>query len=140
MSDKRLFTRVALNVPGTLSHSGRHVDIIVSDVSLHGIKLRAEEALLGTLPFDSHEPYTVTFQANDDSPLITLHIEQLYRHTDSRAERVSLGCKVDKMDIESVSALRRLITLNSADTGIEEKELNALIDAVYSNASSASES
>ena len=44
-----------------------------------------------------------------------------------------------KMDVDSVSALRRLITLNSEDAHIDEKDLNALIDAVYSNASSASD-
>ncbi|NDV92153.1 PilZ domain-containing protein [Alteromonas sp. 345S023] len=131
MSDKRQFTRVALNVPGTLSHSGQNVDIIVSDVSLHGIKLLAEEGHLAKLPFDSHFPYTATFQANADSPEISLHIEQLYRHSDGRTDYVSLGCKVDKIDIESVSALRRLITLNSADTHIDEKEINALINALY---------
>lgn len=126
-------------MPGTLSHSGQEVDIIVSDVSLHGIKLLAKDWRLAKLPFDSHIPYTATFQANADSPKITLHIEQLYRHSDSRTDYVSLGCKVDKIDIESVSALRRLITLNSADNHIEEHDISALIDALYSSASRASD-
>ncbi|AJP44464.1 hypothetical protein EP12_13210 [Alteromonas australica] len=139
MVDKRRFTRIELNVPGTLSHEDSQIAVSISDVSLTGIRILAPESALSHLPFDSHIPYTAKFQANEDSPIITLHIEQLYRQNDGRKDSVSLGCKVAKMDVDSVSALRRLITLNSEDAHIDEKDLNALIDAVYSNASSASD-
>ena len=131
MTDKRQFQRVPLNVNGTLAHNDISIDVVVSDVSLQGIKLQATETALSNLPFDSHEPYVATFQANEDSPVITLSISQLYRHADSRQELVSLGCKVERMDVDSISALRRLITLNSDDASIEEKDLNALVNAVY---------
>ncbi|CAI3963272.1 MAG: PilZ domain-containing protein [Alteromonas macleodii] len=131
MTDKRQFQRVSLNVNGTLAHNDVSIDVVVSDVSLQGIKLQATETALSHLPFDSHDPYTATFQANEDSPVITLSISQLYRHADSRKEWVSLGCKVERMDVDSISALRRLITLNSDDASIEEKDLNALVNAVY---------
>ena len=131
MTDKRQFQRVSLNVNGTLTHNKTNINVVVCDVSLQGIKLQATETALLNLPFDSHEPYTATFQANDDSPVIILSISQLYRHADSRQEYVSLGCKVERMSVDSISALRRLITLNSDDASIEEKDLNALVDAVY---------
>lgn len=131
MTDKRQFQRVPLNVNGTLAHNDISIDVVVSDVSLQGIRLQATETALSNLPFDSHEPYVATFQANEDSPVITLSISQLYRHADSRQELVSLGCKVERMDVDSISALRRLITLNSDDASIEEKDLNALVNAVY---------
>lgn len=134
MTDKRQFQRVSLDVNGTLTHNDTSIDVIVSDVSLQGIKLQATETALLNLPFDSHDPYVATFQANEDSPVITLYISQLYRHADSRKERVSLGCKVERMDVESICALRRLITLNSEDASIEEKDLNALVNAVYQDA------
>ncbi len=134
MTDKRQFQRISLDVNGTLTHNDTSIDVIVSDVSLQGIKLQATETALLNLPFDSHDPYVATFQANEDSPVITLYISQLYRHADSRKERVSLGCKVERMDVESISALRRLITLNSEDASIEEKDLNALVNAVYQEA------
>ena len=134
MTDKRQFQRVSLDVNGTLTHNDTSIDVIVSDVSLQGIKLQATETALLNLPFDSHDPYVANFQANEDSPVITLYISQLYRHADSRKERVSLGCKVERMDVESISALRRLITLNSEDASIEEKDLNALVNAVYQEA------
>ncbi|GFD96719.1 hypothetical protein KUL156_20540 [Alteromonas sp. KUL156] len=134
MTDKRQFQRVSLNVNGRLTHNDISIDVIVSDVSLQGIKLLATETALLNLPFDSHEPYVATFMPNEDSPVITLYISQLYRHADSRKERVSLGCKVERMDVDSISALRRLITLNSEDASIEEKDLNALVNAVYQEA------
>jgi len=139
MSDKRQFTRIPLAVAGHLAHNGKRIDVVICDVSLQGVRLTANEDALAELPFDSHDPYTATFRANEDSPVITLIIEQLYRQNDSRKDTVSLGCKVAQMDVESISALRRLILLNSQDADLEEKELNALIDAVYSNASSASD-
>jgi len=138
MSDKRLFTRIPLAVKGTLAHHDKRIDVIIIDVSLQGVKLSANEDALNELPFDSHDPYTATFRANEDSPVITLHIEQLYRQSDSRKDSVSLGCKVSQMDVDSISALRRLILLNSQEADLNEKELNALIEAVYSNASNAS--
>ena len=81
MTDKRQFQRVPLNVSGKLAHGDIEIDVVVSDVSLQGIKLQAQEHALSTLPFDSHEPYVAQFQANDDSPLISLFISQLYRHS-----------------------------------------------------------
>jgi hypothetical protein len=131
MTDKRQFQRVPLNVNGKLAHGSTEIDVLVSDISLQGIKLQANEQALGDLPFDSHEPYVARFQANDDSPLISLYISQLYRHSDSRKDVVSLGCKVESMSVECVSALRRLIALNSEDATIEDKDLNALVNAVY---------
>lgn len=140
MSDKRQFTRVPLDVEGQLAHNNIAINVTICDVSLQGVRLIANEDDLSILPFDSHEPYSAMFRANEDSPLITLHIEQLYRQNDSRKDTVSLGCKVASMDVDSISALRRLIVLNCQNADLEEKELNALIDAVYSNASSASDS
>lgn len=140
MSDKRKFSRVPLRVHGTLSHGDKQVDVIITDVSLQGIKLSANEQHLNALPFDSHDAYVAEFKVNEDSPPIVMYIEQLYRQTDSREDMINLGCKVSTMSVESISALRRLIVLNSNDADLNDKELNALIDAVYSNASSASES
>lgn len=139
MSDKRQFTRIPLLVDGQLSHNNSTIDVVICDISLQGVRLSANEDSLSRLPFDSHDPYTATFRANEDSPLITLHIEQLYRQNTGRTPTVLLGCKVARMDVESISALRRLILLNSQDAELESKELNALIDAVYSSASSASD-
>ena len=93
MTDKRQFQRVLLNVNGTLAHNDISIDVVVSDVSLQGIKLQATELALSNLPFDSHEPYVATFQANEDSPVITLSISQLYRHADSRQELVHWDAK-----------------------------------------------
>ena len=54
MTDKRQFQRVSLNVNGTLAHNDISIDVVVSDVSLQGIKLQATETAL------SHLPSTVT--------------------------------------------------------------------------------
>lgn len=137
MSDKRQFQRVKLNIEGMLTHQATSIPVIVKDVSLQGIRLSANEHALAQLPFDSHEPYLAQFQPNDDSPVVTLYIEQLYRQSDARHRDTLLGCKLDHGDIDSMVALRRIIELNSDDAELSEKDLDALIDAIYSNASSA---
>ncbi|GGW85915.1 PilZ domain-containing protein [Alteromonas halophila] len=137
MSDKRQFQRVKLDIDGTLSHQTTTIAVVVKDVSLQGLRLSARESLLDQLPFDSHEPYLARFRPNDDSPELTLFIEQLYRHADSRHPDTILGCRLKRGDIESVSALRRIIQLNSSDAELSNKDLDALIEAIYSSASSA---
>ncbi len=76
MVDKRRFTRIELNVPGTLSHEDSQIAVSISDVSLTGIRLLAPESALSHLTFDSPIPYTAKFKTNDDSPIIPLHIKQ----------------------------------------------------------------
>ena len=137
MSDKRQFQRIKLNVNGTLSHSDASVPVIIEDISLQGLRLRASEAELNTLPFDSHEPYLIQFLAHDNHPLIEMYIEQLYRHADTRQPTIAMGCKVHHIDVQSLADLRRLLALNSGDTQFSEHDLDALIETVYSNASKA---
>ena len=129
--DKRQFQRVDLKVPGELSLHGNSIPVTVEDVSLQGLRLSAAEAMLDTLPFDSHDPYTVMFKANPDSPLMTLYLIQLYRQSPQKAGVIYIGCKVDHIDVECLAELRRLINLNSGDDALSEKDMDALLNAVY---------
>lgn len=129
--DKRQFQRVDLKVPGELSLHGNSIPVTIEDVSLQGLRLSAAEAMLEMLPFDSHDPYTVVFKANPDSPLITLYLQQLYRQSQGNSDLIFIGCKVDHVEVECLAELRTLINLNSGDPGLSEQDLNALIDAVY---------
>lgn len=140
MTDQRQYQRVRLQVKGTLQHGDNQIPVIIEDVSLQGLRLSAREADLDILPFDSHEPYHASFLQQQAQPLIELDLEQLYRHSDQRAPRVSMGCKVAHIDVESLASLRRLVELNSGDTAFTEHDLNTLIAAIYSNASSACDS
>ncbi|WP_018982969.1 PilZ domain-containing protein [Salinimonas chungwhensis] len=137
MSDQRQYQRISLNVNGTLSHSGSAAPVVIEDISLQGLRLRANEAELGALPFDSHEPYHVEFLAHENHPLIEMFVEQLYRHADTREPTIAMGCKVHHIDVESLAALRRLLELNSGDSQFTEHDLDHLIESIYSRASSA---
>ncbi|AXR07194.1 PilZ domain-containing protein [Salinimonas sediminis] len=140
MSDKRHFQRVVLNIPGTLSHGDTSIAVTVEDVSLQGLRLIADEHALASLPFDSHDPYHIRFLDDTGPARIEAWLEQLYRHTDQRRPTVAMGCKVDHIAVESLAALRQLIELNSGDAQLSQQDLDALTDAIYDNASSASES
>lgn len=139
MPDKRQFTRVPLSVKGNLTHNNQHIDVVISDVSLQGIKLCTTEDALNKLSLDKSLPQTVAFRSNEDSPVISLRIEQRYACIDNAHATVSLGCKFAQFDVDSISMLRRLILLNSHDDYLPEEELNAFINAIYSSASNASD-
>lgn len=139
MPDKRQFTRVPLSVTGNLTHNNQHIDVVISDVSLQGIKLCITESALNKLALDDTLPHTVAFRINEDSPIIRLRIEQRYSHLDNEHAIISLGCKFAQFDVDSISMLRRLILLNSHDDYAPEKELNTFINSVYSSASNASD-
>lgn len=137
--DKRQFQRVELNVPGELGIHGDQIPVTIEDVSLQGLRLSAAETMLEMLPFDSHDPYRVLFKVNPDSPLITLHLTQLYRQSPSNNSLVFMGCKVAHIDVDSLAELRRLINVNSGDNQLSEQDMSSLIDAIYGNASKASD-
>ena len=75
MTDKRQFQRISLKDEGNLRHQHITVPVVIEDVSLQGIRLSATESALLELPFDSHEPYEISFKANDDSPTIVIQLE-----------------------------------------------------------------
>ncbi len=130
MTDKRQFQRIPLGVPGRLSHQEVSIPVEVIDISLQGLRLKVNEDTVKALPFDSHEPYVIDFKPNADSPLITVHLQQLYRIHERNYEDTLIGCKVDHISVENLAALRRLIQLNSGDEALTEQDLNALIDGI----------
>ncbi|MCW8107398.1 PilZ domain-containing protein [Alteromonas ponticola] len=130
MTDKRQYQRITLGASGTLSHQDISIPVEVMDISLQGLRLKVNERTVEALPFDSHEPYVIEFQANADSPTITARLQQLYRLNHPRIEDTLIGCKVDHIDIEDLVVLRRLIQLNSGDNRLSDQDLNALIDGI----------
>lgn len=139
MSDKRHVHRVALNIQGQLGHGDIFVPVIIEDVSFKGLRLRAEEAEIDALPFDSHEPYHIVFLTDEQQPLLDAWLEQLYRQTDARKSTIAIGCKVHHIELENLAVLRRLIELNSGDSDMTAHDLDALVDAFYDTASNASD-
>lgn len=139
MSDKRHVHRVPLNIQGQLGHGETYVPVMIEDISFKGLRLCVEEAEIDALPFDSHQPYHIILLTDAQQPLLEAWLEQLYRQTDSRKPTISIGCKVHHIELESLAALRRLIELNSGDSEMTTQDLDAMLDAVYDTASSASD-
>ncbi|NMH58924.1 PilZ domain-containing protein [Alteromonas ponticola] len=130
MTDKRQYQRITLGASGSLSHQNVSVPVEVMDISLQGLRLKVNEKTIEALPFDSHEPYIIKFHANNDSPPICAHLQQLYRFNHPRIGDTLIGCKLDHIDIEDLAALRRLIQLNSEDNRLSEQDLDALIEGI----------
>lgn len=86
------------------------------DISMCGMLLEIPESF----PTDIGTPFEVQLMLSEDimieMPCTLVHVED--KHAGFRAER---------MDIESLSNLRRLLELNLADNSLVERELSSLI-------------
>ena len=60
----------------------------------------------------------------DLSPEISIRMQTTVKHVEGRC----MGLRCDEIDIDSITALRRLVELNSGDPELLERELSALGD------------
>lgn len=115
--DKRRFTRVPFDAELQVDVGGRHYPAELIDISLKGLLVQAPaswavqmgDACIATL-------------ALGDEILIHMNCTLLHQHG-NRA-----GLRIDRIDMESIMHLRRLLELNLGDPELFERELSGLGD------------
>lgn len=139
MSDQRLYHRVAINACGTLEQNGNEWPVDVIDLSMQGLRLQVSAGSVNDEILTS--PMSITIPMSDDTPSIRaqLQISHVMPVENSGTPKVNIGCKLLAIELESLAVLRRLISLNTGNTSIDEQELSSLLDAIYHKASSASD-
>jgi hypothetical protein len=117
-ANRRQFSRIVFNEPIELNQDEHywHADII--DISLKGILLRNHHHwdFAVERPVHGHLPL-----AEDTCIDMTLTLRHL------QGEIAGFSC--DFIDIDSITALRRLVELNLGDTALLERELAHLQEA-----------
>ena len=124
MEEKRRFTRIVFSTPAELKVGNEVYGTSLIDVSLKG-------ALISTVASLSSEVKGKSCSLHFDLQGSEVEIDM--QGTIVHFEPDSIGIKCDKIDIESVSHLRRLIELNVGSSDLLERELETL--SVPNNAS-----
>ena len=116
MENKRYYTRVLFSTPATLSVGQQSFDTSILDLSLKGALISTPDSLGDCVG----KTATVDFllQGSD------VHIDMVGEV--AHCEPHSIGIKWEKIDIESMTHLRRLIELNAGDAELLERQLEHL--------------
>lgn len=116
-TERRHFWRAPFHSPAWLVradgsiHAGQ-----VHDVSLKGALFEFDAG--GDCRLD--EPCQLQVELSQDTPI---RMQATVVHVEGRA----IGLRCDEIDLDSITALRRLIELNAADPALLERELGALV-------------
>lgn len=116
MEDKRRFTRIFFSTPAKLTASHHTVTTSLIDVSLKGALLSVDDSI-AVKPGDH---YVLTFDLEGSD--VTIEMQGHLAHI----EPDSLGFACEKIDIESVTHLRRLLELNVGNSDLLDRELSSL--------------
>ena len=114
--DQRQFWRAHFQSPVQLAANGRAIEAELRDISLNGALVEVSAEWVGQpndrcqLQLDLGENVTIRMDAS------VAHIEG--RH---------IGLRCEKIDLDSVTHLRRLVELNSGDPDLLDRELTTLL-------------
>ena len=115
-TDRRRFQRVLFDSPARISDGDSEFITTLMDISLKGAFLiRPEEWQIA-----NGRPVVLTVLLADGSS--TIRMEALVAHQ----QEDSLGLRCERIDMESIAHLRRLLELNTEDPELMERELESL--------------
>ncbi|MCX2757600.1 PilZ domain-containing protein [Vibrio sp. Sgm 22] len=118
MIERRQFSRVVYQVPTELSQGPVNVSGSVQDLSLHGLLIQCD----GFQQLSHDIPVQVSFTlANSD---INIQLEATIVSTINTSMRL----RIEHLDIDSISHLKRLIELNVGDDELLFREIEHLTD------------
>ena len=116
MEDKRRFTRIFFSTPVLLEVAGEQCATSLIDISLKGALVAANSKLDQYLG----ENCSIKFELQGSD----VEIEMIGNIV--HMERNSVGIACEKIDIESVTHLRRLIELNVGNADLLDRDLDSL--------------
>jgi len=116
MTEKRNFTRIQFDAIATLETKDGPWDTTVIDISLKGVLI--------------HRPENIQLAVGDEAVLkLTLSDNNTQIEVDGKITHVEdkhIGMVCEHMDVESASHLRRIVELNTGNSELLERELEAL--------------
>ncbi|MEZ8722527.1 PilZ domain-containing protein [Vibrio pomeroyi] len=118
MVERRQFSRVIYQVPTEISQGQVNVSGSVQDLSLHGLLIQCEEWQQLSHDVPVHVSFTLT---NSD---INIQLEATIVSTINTSMRL----RIEHLDIDSISYLKRLVELNVGDDELLYREIEHLTD------------
>ncbi|HLA35588.1 MAG TPA: PilZ domain-containing protein [Rhodocyclaceae bacterium] len=118
IDDRRQFWRAVFNHPVQLSFHGGVSQARLVDISLKGALLDVDESWSGALDEQCEMQVGLT---NDVIIVMTATVVHVSNG------RIGLRC--DRIDLDSITHLRRLVELNAGDPVLLEREIGNLVQA-----------
>lgn len=116
--DKRHFHRVAYDTRVTLSAGDSLWSGRVQDISLKGCLVKLDRYW----PVEAERSYHLSIHL---SPVLVIEMDAVLAHQ----EGVLVGFRCKRIDLDSITELRRLVELNLGDASLLDRDLHALIHA-----------
>ncbi len=117
--ERRHFQRILFDAPARLSCGTRSCGVQVVDISLHGALVRLPEQEGVELAPGTELVLDIALDA-DNHIRMAGHVSHVERD-DGHA-----GIVCDRIDLDSIARLRRLVELNLGDATLLEREIEAL--------------
>jgi hypothetical protein len=114
-AQRRHFSRIHFDAIATLSGNGRSVPCSLLDLSLRGALVNCGDASVAV-----HDQVMLDLEL-DDERRIRLEGEVSHRAGD----RIGIACR--RIDLDSITHLRRIVELNVGDDALLNRELSALL-------------
>jgi len=116
-SERRRFQRVNFFTEAWLSDSNGRQACQVHDLSLKGALVAVPDGNLSSLVM----PITLEIHLSDSEDMLRMEISVMH-------EREGVfGLRCERIDVDSMTHLRRLVELNLGETSLLERDLNALV-------------
>ncbi|MBW3697047.1 PilZ domain-containing protein [Vibrio sp. T187] len=118
MVERRRFSRILYQVPAKVAQGNLVLESFVQDLSLHGVLLQCDSSS----KLNESLPITVGFTLNESD--IEIQLEASIISTNNTSMRL----RIEHLDIDSISHLKRLVELNVGDDSLLHRELEYLSD------------
>lgn len=113
--EHRQFHRIFYQAPAILATDSERYECSLIDISLKGCLLAVDNVDA----IDRNDQFTFTLKLSDD---VAINMDLNVAHVET--DKIGFVCK--HIDLDSISALRRLVESNLGDSALLERELTAL--------------
>lgn len=114
-SERRQFTRISFDANTVIRLNDTAYKVQLADISFKGLLLTSED----TLPLSTNDNILVEVHLGD----LTLEMPAFLTHH----ENGHYGFRMEHLDIDTMTHLRRLVELNLGDETLFERELEQLL-------------
>jgi hypothetical protein len=115
--ERRRFSRIPFQAPAEVTILDKSYDAKLLDLSLKGVLLFVEDSVV----FEPNEKVMISIHLPQSSVVVSLE-GSIVKQADQQWH-----CKVEHIELDSLSHIRRLIELNLADEALLERELEQFI-------------
>ena len=122
MKNKRQFQRVLFSHDASLTCNGHQWETNVIDLSLRGVSCTRPRNVI----FDINQLITLSIKLSQEQVII---MEAALIHNEEHI----LGMRCTRIDINSISELRRLVQLNLADDALLHRDIEHLTQSLPDN-------